>query len=77
MRRLPIIVACAAALAAIAANDPKQLQDLSAVIALNGQPCGAVVSYTVQGDNDFLATCKDGNRYRVYVKDGRVVVEKR
>lgn len=60
-----------------AADDPKQRQDLAAVIALNGKPCGEVVRYTVQGDNDFVATCKDGNRYRVYVKDGRVVVEKK
>ena len=62
---------------ALAADDPKQRQDLSAVIALHGQPCGEVVSYVVQADNDFLATCKDGNRYRVHVKDGRVVVEKK
>jgi len=65
-----------ASLAVIAADDPKQLKDLTAVIALQGQPCGEVVSYVVRGDNDFVATCKDGNRYRVYVKDGRVVVEK-
>ena len=64
-------------LGASAADDPKQRQDLSAVIALNGKPCGEVVSYVVQADNDFLATCKDGNRYRIYVKDGRVVVEKK
>ena len=63
--------------AALAADDPKQKQDLTAVIALQGKPCGEVVSYTVQGDNDFVATCKDGNVYRVYVKDGRVVVEKK
>ena len=62
---------------ALAADDPKQKQDLSAVIALQGKPCGEVVSYQAQGDNDFVATCKDGNRYRVYVKDGRVVVEKK
>ena len=60
-----------------AANDPKQREDLTAVIALNGKPCGEVVSYVVQGENDFVATCKDGNRYRVLVKDGRVVVEKK
>jgi hypothetical protein len=67
----------AALLPAAAADDPRQKQDLTAVIALNGKPCGEVTSYVVQGDNDFLATCKDGNRYRVYVKDGRVVVEKK
>ena len=59
------------------ADDPKQRQDLSAVIALQGKPCGEVVSYVAQGDNDFIATCKDGNKYRVYVKEGRVVVEKK
>jgi len=62
---------------AIAADDPKQKQDLTAVIALSGKPCGEVVSYVAQGDNDFLATCKDGNTYHVHVKDGRVVVEKK
>ena len=61
---------------AFAADEAKQRQDLAAVIALQGKPCGEVVSYTVRGENDFTATCKDGNRYRVYVKDGRVVVEK-
>ena len=62
---------------AAAADDPKQRQDLTAVIALQGKPCGEVVSYVAQGDNDFIATCKDGNRYHVHVKDGRVVVEKK
>ena len=70
-----ILCACASA-AALAADDPKQRQDLTAVIALNGKPCGEVVSYEARGDNDFVATCKDGNRYHVHVKDGRVVVEK-
>ena len=65
-----------ATLAASAADDPKQKQDLTAVIALQGKPCGEVVSYVVNGDNDYVATCKDGNKYRVHVKDGRVVVEK-
>ena len=72
---LSILCACAS-LAAVAADDAKQRQDLTAVIALQGKPCGEVVSYTAKGDNDFVAICKDGNRYRVYVKDGRVVVEK-
>ncbi|HET7547344.1 MAG TPA: hypothetical protein VFJ86_06215 [Usitatibacter sp.] len=72
-----VLAACCAASIALAADDPKQRQDLSAVIALQGKPCGEVVSYVVQGDNDFVATCKDGNKYRVYVKDGRVVVEKK
>ena len=76
IRILAVLLALAAA-QALAADDPKQRKDLAAVIALQGQPCGEVVSYVVQADNDFIATCKDGNRYRVHVKDGRVVVEKK
>ena len=58
------------------AQDIGEAADLTAVIALNGKPCGKVVSVTKRGDNDYLATCEDGNRYRVYVKDSRVIVEK-
>jgi hypothetical protein len=61
----------------LAAEDPPVLNDLTAVIALHGQPCGQVVSATKQGDNDYLATCKDGSRYRIFVNaEGRVVVQK-
>jgi hypothetical protein len=60
-----------------AADDPAVLKDLTAVIALQGQPCGQVVTATKQGDNDYIAVCKDGSRYRVFVNaDGRVVVQK-
>ena len=77
MKTNALRVLCAfASLAAGAADDPKQRQDLTAVIALQGKPCVEVVSYVAKGDNDFVATCKDGNRYHVHVKDGRVVVEK-
>ena len=75
MKRLAL-AACLAASVAVAADDPKQKEDLAAVIALQGKPCGEVVSYVVQGPNDFVATCKDGNKYHVHVKEGRVVVEK-
>jgi hypothetical protein len=61
---------------ALAADDPVVLKDLTAVIALQGQPCGQVVAAAKQGDNDYIASCKDGNRYRVFVNQGRVVVQK-
>lgn len=52
-------------------------RDLTAVIALQGLPCGKVVSATQQGEDDYVASCEDGNRYRVFVNaDGRVIVEK-
>jgi hypothetical protein len=53
-------------------------QDLTAVIALQGKPCGQVVHFTKLGDNDYLARCSSGDSYRVYVNDkGRVIVEKK
>ncbi len=59
------------------ADDEDLKKDLTAAIALHGLPCGQVVAVTVQAENDFLASCKDGNRYRVYLNpEGRVVVEK-
>jgi hypothetical protein len=70
---------CAApTLAADPATDVSDTKDLTAVIALQGMPCGEVVKATKQGENDFIATCKDGNRYRVYQSaEGRVIVEKK
>ena len=60
-----------------AAEDTPLLKDLTAVIALLALPCGEVVSARKIGDNDHVATCKDGMRYRVYVNaEGRVVAQK-
>jgi hypothetical protein len=61
----------------LAADDASVLKDLTAVIALHGLPCGQVVGVVRQGENDYIASCQDGNRYRVFVNpQGRVVVEK-
>ena len=60
-----------------AADDVALRKDLTAVIALLGLPCGEVVGATRLKDNDHIATCKDGNRYRVFVNaEGRVVALK-
>ena len=60
-----------------AADDVSLLKDLTSVIALLGLPCGQVVGATRLKDNDHIATCQDGNRYRVFVNaEGRVVAEK-
>lgn len=60
------------------ASDVTTVKDLTAVIALQGLPCGQVMSVTAQGENDYVASCQDGNRYRVFVNaEGRVVVEKK
>ena len=61
-----------------AAQDEALKKDLTAVIALQGFPCGEVVSVKTQAENDYAVECKDTNKYRVYLNSaGRVVVEKR
>ena len=65
------------AVPARAADDAALLKDLTSVIALLALPCGQVVSATRLGDNDHIATCRDGNRYRVFINaEGRVVAQK-
>jgi hypothetical protein len=62
---------------AVAAEDAALGKDLTATIALQGKPCGQVVNAKRNGDSDYTATCKDGNRYHVFVNtEGRVVVDK-
>jgi hypothetical protein len=59
-----------------AADDVTLLKDLTAVIMLLGMPCGQLVSAKRQADNDHIASCENGNRYRVYVNaEGRVVAQ--
>ena len=58
-------------------NEEALKKDLTAVIALHGLPCGEVVAARELAESDYAASCKDGNRYRVYLNaEGRVVVEK-
>jgi hypothetical protein len=82
MRPRTLPLACLAATllgsaAAIAADNPGFAKDLGATIALQGKPCDKVVSSKRNGDSDYVASCHDGNRYRVFVDaNGRVVVQK-
>ena len=72
-----LVVAASFAVPSFADDEEALKKDLTAVIALHGLPCGQVVAVTVQAENDYAASCKDGNRYRVYLNAaGRVVVEK-
>jgi hypothetical protein len=60
-----------------AAQSPSAGQDLKATIALQGFPCDQVVDSKRNGDSDYTATCKDGNRYHIFVDaTGRVIVKK-
>jgi hypothetical protein len=60
------------------ADDEEALKkDLTAVIALQGLPCGQVIAVKMLAESDYAASCKDGNKYRVYMNaGGRVIVEK-
>jgi len=83
MNKLTVAVAQSLVVAALFAgpsfaDDEALKKDLTAVNALHGLPCGQVVAVEIQAENDYAASCKDGNKYRVYLNaEGRVVVEKR
>jgi len=71
---LPALVSAAPSLAA---DDASVRRDLTSAIALQGLPCGQVIGVVRQGDNDYTASCQDGNRYRVFINaQGKVVVQK-
>lgn len=60
-----------------AAGGASFAKDLKATIALQGMPCDQVVDAKRNADSDYIASCKDGNRYHVFVDTkGRVVVQK-
>ena len=74
---LAALLAASIAVPSRAADDAALLKDLTSVIALLGLPCGQVVSAIRLKDNDHIATCRDGNRYRVFINaEGRVVAQK-
>ncbi|MDP8984475.1 MAG: hypothetical protein M3N97_05435 [Pseudomonadota bacterium] len=73
----PVFLMIAAAAAGSAVADVTSGKDLKATIALNGLPCDQIVDVKRNADSDYVATCKDGNRYHIFVSgQGRVVVEK-
>ena len=77
--RISSIIFAAAALspASWAVADSSNAKDLQATIVLNGQPCDQIVDTKRNADSDYVATCKDGNRYHIFVNpQGRVVVQK-
>jgi hypothetical protein len=74
---LAVVVATAGSTRLLAADDGSMVKDLKVTIVLQGLPCDEVSNAKRNGDSDYLATCKDGHRYHVFVNaQGRVVVEK-
>ena len=73
-----ILISCAAALllgSSLYAADIGN--DLKATIVLQGMACDQVAQQSRNGDSDYNVSCKDGNRYHVFVNaQGRVVVQK-
>jgi hypothetical protein len=77
MKKMAAMIVIGALTAGTAIAADELAKDLTSTIALLGLPCGQVISAKRLGENDYLATCKDKNRYRVYVNaQGRVVAEK-
>ncbi len=79
-RRIPLIALTmtmlVAATPSLCAEDASFSKDLMATIALQGKPCDKIVVVKRNGDSDYSVTCKDGNRYHIYVNaQGRVIVE--
>ena len=73
-----LVVLAFFAVPSVAQDEDALKKDMTAVIALQGLPCGQVVAVKVQAEDDYAASCRDGNLYRVYLNaEGRVVVEKR
>jgi hypothetical protein len=61
----------------LAADDAGLGKDLKATIVLQGMPCDQLLTAKRNADSDYTASCKDGNRYHVYVNaQGRVIVQK-
>ena len=74
---LAALLTVISSLPARAAEDAALLRDLTSVIALLGLPCGQVASAKRLKDDDHVATCRDGNRYRVFINaEGKVVAQK-
>jgi hypothetical protein len=80
MRQALLFLGTAALMAASAAPaiaEDSVGKDLKATIALQGQSCDEIVKSIRNADSDYVATCKNGNRYHVFVDpQGRVVVKK-
>jgi hypothetical protein len=74
----PIFVTSAAMLAVASSLYAADIgNDLKATIVLQGLACDQVAQQTRNGDSDYNVSCKDGNRYHVFVNaQGRVVVQK-
>ncbi len=74
---LALLITALLASAPSRAEEPSFAQDMKATIVLNGKPCDDIANVKRNGDSDYTATCKDGNRYHVFVDaQGRVVVQK-
>jgi hypothetical protein len=81
LRSTPVLALLAitllASAASLGAEDASLGKDLKATIALHGMSCDQIVDARRNADSDYTATCKDGNRYHIFVSaEGRVVVQK-
>lgn len=75
---LALLLWAAVPASTLAQEDAQVRKDLETVLALKGKPCGTIVELRRQAENDYLVSCKDGHRYRIFIAGGdRVVIEER
>ena len=70
------LIALAAPLLAAEDVDEAVARDLLTVITMQGLPCGEVVAAERATDQDYAVSCSSGDRYRVRIVEGRVLVER-
>ena len=77
-KQLPILTLSATVLLAASPLFAADIgNDLKATIVLQGSACDEVAQQTRNADSDYNVSCKDGNRYHVFVNaQGREVVQK-
>ena len=72
-----LVVLALFAVPSVAQDEEALKKDLTAVIALQGLPCGQVVAVEEKAESDYAVSCKDGHLYRVYLNaPGRVFVRR-
>ena len=71
-----LALAAAAGSLLAAEVEPKVARDLLTVITMEGLPCGEVLSAVRHADEDYTASCRSGDQYRVRIVNERVEVER-
>jgi hypothetical protein len=67
-----LVVLALFAVPSMAEDEEALTKDLTAMIALQGLPCGQVIAVEQNAESDFSVSCTDGQLHRVYLTDGQL-----